>query len=306
MMISGMRRNAGHVLVGVVFVLIAGAAVTGQVSLQEEVRRWREQYEKKLRADDGWLTVSGLFWLKEGENRFGTADDNEIVLPAGSSPARVGVFELRGDKIVLRVNDGAAVTVNNQPIRESGVKSDATKTPDLISVGDLTLSVIKRGARYGVRLRDKNSQARREFTGLNWFPVEESYRVKAKFIPYEQPREIAIASVTDDTLKMTTPGLLVFQLRGQEYRLQPVTEGEKLFILFRDLTSGRTTYGAGRYLYADLPEDGHVTLDFNQAFNPPCAFTAFATCPLPPRQNRLDVAVEAGEQSYHAAKKSNP
>lgn len=303
-MISGRRWNRWCAFIGVVFVLLAGGTTLGQETYQEEIERWREGREATLKGDDGWLTVSGLFWLKEGANGFGAADDNAIVLPATSSPTKAGVFDLRGDKITLRVNDGAKVTVKNQPVRELEVKSDVTKTPDLISVGDLTLSVIKRGARYGVRLRDKRSLARREFTKLSWFPVEASYRVRARFIPYERPREIAIASVIDETLKMTTPGLLVFQLQGREYRLQPVAEGEKLFILFRDLTSGQTTYGAGRYLYADPPKDGSVVLDFNQAFNPPCAFTAFATCPLPPRQNRLDVGVEAGEKTYHAAKSS--
>jgi len=162
------------------------------------------------------------------------------------------------------------------------------------------LIVLKRGEKYGLRFKDRNSVARRNFTGLRWYPAKEEYRVTAHFIHYETPREVPIINILGDIEKYNSPGLLRFTLKGQEYTLEPVAVGEKrLFIIFRDLTSNRTTYGAARFLYTDWPVDGQVEVDFNQAVNPPCAFTIYATCPLPTRQNRLNVAIEAGEQIYH-------
>jgi uncharacterized protein (DUF1684 family) len=187
------------------------------------------------------------------------------------------------------------------------MKPDATKDPTTITVGDLSLRVIKRGERYGIRLWDKNSPRRRAFAGLRWFPVRESYRVTARLVPHQGPKEIPIVNILGDVVKMTSPGILLFELGGRAHSLEPVVaEGGKLFIMFRDLTSGRSTYGAGRFLYADAPVNGQVTLDFNQAINPPCAFTPYATCPLPPRQNHLTVAIEAGERSYHLSNSALP
>jgi len=210
------------------------------------------------------------------------------------------VLELAGGVVTLKVEDGILVRVNDKPVREFEMRFDDEKQPDRFTVGSLKLSVIKRGARYGLRVRDKNSRARREFTGLHWFPARRSYRVTASFIPYDKPKEIIIMNVLGDELKLKSPGLLSFRLQGKTYQLRPVIEDdEKLFIIFRDLTAGKTTYGAGRYLYADLPKDGKVVLDFNRAENPPCAFTSYATCPLPPRQNFLPIAIDAGEMAYH-------
>ena len=274
-----------------------------RVSYEKTVQTWRADREAKLKADDGWLRVSGLFWLREGVNEFGPGPANDIVLPAGgATPAldRFGAFELAGGKVTLRAAEGAAVTLNDKPVREAEVRADAGKRPDLIRVGDLSLLLLKRGERFAIRLKDPNSAARREFTGLRWYPVRDSYRVAAQFVPYEHPRDVSILNIIGDLETYKSPGLLKFRLNGQEYTLEPVLSGDKLFIIFRDLTSNKTTYGASRFLYADLPRDGQVTLDFNQAINPPCAFTAYATCPLPPRQNRLAVAIEAGELNYHA------
>ena len=173
---------------------------------------------------------------------------------------------------------------------------ETEKPPDQFKVGSLKLGVIKRGNRYGLRVRDKNSPARLHFKGLKWFPARANYRVIATFTPYDEPKEIIIMNVLGDELKLKTPGLLTFTLNGQKFELRPVVEDEKkLFIIFRDLTAGKTTYPAGRFLYADLPKDGKVVLDFNRAENPPCAFTEFATCPLPPRQNFMKIAINAGE-----------
>ncbi|MGI8988439.1 MAG: DUF1684 domain-containing protein [Bryobacteraceae bacterium] len=172
---------------------------------------------------------------------------------------------------------------------------------DVAKVGDVEIQVIKRGGRQGVRVRDPNSSARREFSGLGYFPIDERYRVQAKFVPYNPAKQIPITNVLGMTWPEKCPGYAEFALRGTRYRLEPVIEDDEpnqLFFIFRDLTSNRESYASGRFLYADFPKDGHVTLDFNKAYNPPCAFTAFATCPLPPHQNRLPVRIEAGEKRY--------
>ena len=270
-------------------------------SYRQKLEKWRAEKEAELKSDDGWLTVAGLFWLKEGVNRFGTDASNEIVLPEGSAPAKAGEFEFRAGKTTLRVGNGVAATSGGKPVTTIELKTDEKQKPDIINIGSLALNVIKRGERYGVRVRDKNSKQRREFTGLRWFDIKESYRVTATFVRYDKPKEIEIPNVLGDVNRMPSPGYVTFKLDGREYRLDPVLEDkDKLFFIFSDSTSGKATYGAGRFLYADLPEGETVVLDFNRAINPPCAFTPFATCPLPPRQNRLRVAIEAGELNYHS------
>ncbi len=158
--------------------------------------------------------------------------------------------------------------------------------------------VIRRGPRTAIRLRDIHSKMREEFTALHWYPVKEQYRVLAKFVSYHQPQRIAIPNILGQTESQPSPGYAVFQLMGHSYRLDPILEGDQLFFIFKDQTSPNTTYGAGRFLYADPPKEGRVVLDFNKAVNPPCAFTPYATCPLPPKQNRLAVRIEAGEMKY--------
>lgn len=289
------------------FILSSLVDVTvAQNATNPELQKWRAEREAKLKADDGWLTVTGLFWLKEGVNTVGTASDNDIVLPAGAAPARVGAFELREGRTVFRAAAGVTVTANGQPVRELDVKSDEVKQADVLKLNELTFLLLKRGARYAIRLKDQNALTRTEFAGLRWYAGQDSYRVTAKFIPYEQPKEVSVVNIIGDIEKMKSPGYVVFNLNGQELSLEPVTSGgNKLFFIFRDLTSGKTTYKPGRFLYAEAPaklnEAGTVVLDFNQAINPPCAFTAYATCPLPPKRNHLPVAVEAGEQNYPGA-----
>lgn len=268
----------------------------GQSFLDDQLK-WRAEREQSLKAEDGWLTVSGLFWLKEGVNTFGTRKDQSIVLPKGSAPESVGTLELAQGVVTLKVTEGVIVQQNDKSVSQLTMEFTNEKPPAPFTVGSLQLSVIKRGERFGLRVKDKNSKARREFTGLEWFPANPSYRVVADFNAYPEPKEILILNVLGDELKWKTPGTLSFVLLGKRYEVRPVIEDEKkLFIIFRDLTAGKTTYGAGRYLYAELPKDGKVVLDFNRAENPPCAFTAFATCPLPPKENRLPIAIPAGEK----------
>jgi len=268
---------------------------------EAEIESWRQQRENRLKADGGWLTVAGLFWLKQGENRFGSDRASDILLPADSAPPAAGSFQFKGGVTTVKAAPGVTITHEGKPVTVKELTSDAEGSPDLIALGALTMQVIKRGERYAIRLKDMNSAMRREFKGLRWYPVSDSFRRTARFVPHQAPQEIAVPNVLGTVEKMPSPGVAVFTLNGQEMRLEPVLEtpdATELFFIFRDQTAGQTTYPAGRFLYAGLPKDGELVLDFNKAYNPPCAFTPYATCPLPPPQNVLPARVEAGELSY--------
>jgi uncharacterized protein (DUF1684 family) len=266
---------------------------------RDEIRKWRADYEESLKRDNGWLTLAGLFWLKEGDNRFGAGPGNDLILPEGSTPEVAGTFVFHDGKTRLRLKEGVQAFLNGAPVlTDTALKPDSSGNPDRITLGHLSMIAIQRGTRHGIRLWDNQSAVRRDFKGTRWFPVKESYRITAKFISYPQPKTIPILNVLGDTEQNPSPGYAEFELDGKPCRLDPLLEGDHLFFIFKDATSGRQTYPAGRFLYTSLPKDGKVILDFNQAENPPCAFTAYATCPLPPRQNHLQVAVEAGELNH--------
>ena len=268
---------------------------------QAQILKWRAEREAELRADDGWLTLAGLFWLKEGDNAVGSDSGADIVLPEGAAPARAGVFEFHSGRTTLRAAPGSSITLAGKPVTAVELQSDEHQKPDVLRLGSLSFHVIKRGVRFGVRVKDLNSRNRREFSGMRWYAVNQSYLVTADFLGYGKPEYIDIVTRVGDVVKMESPGYVVFMLNGSEQRLDPLLEDGKLFFVFADLTNGKATYGAGRFLYADPPKDGKVILDFNQAVNPPCAFTPFSTCPLPPRQNRLKIAIEAGELAHHGS-----
>jgi uncharacterized protein len=264
-----------------------------------EVEQWRAKREERLKADGGWLTVSGLFWLKDGANTFGSAPGNTIVLPA-AAPPRAGVIDFSGGKASVRVEPGVRILSGDKPVTAMDLRADtASGGPDVLVLGPLSLQVIERGGRYGIRLKDNQSARRRDFAGLAWYPVSEAYRVTARFVPNASPKTIPIANVLGQEDQQPSPGSVIFAMNGREVRLDPILEepeAKELFFIFKDATAGKDTYPAGRFLYAEMPKDGQVVLDFNKAYSPPCAFTSFATCPLPPRQNRLDVRIEAGEK----------
>jgi hypothetical protein len=288
----------------VVALLAAGLppVAAGDEAHRAGVRKWRADREARLTADGGWLTVAGLFWLPEGESRFGTDPAGDIVLPAGSAPEKAGSFVLKEGRVTVSLLPDAKATIGGRPVSGPSIlRPDVSGSPDVLEMGALSLHVIKRGERYGIRLKDRNAAARKSFTGLKWFEVEEDYRVEARWVPYAQPKPLKVPNVLGQSEPMPSPGYAEFALGGKALRLDAVLESpeaEELFVIFRDETSGEETYGAGRFLYADLPRDGKVVLDFNKAYNPPCAFTPYATCPLPPPQNRLPVRVEAGEKAY--------
>ncbi len=261
-----------------------------------EIEAWRAQAEKNLRADDGWLTLAGLFWLHEGTNTIGSDSASDIVLPL-PAPTQVGHIDFDGNTATLVVAPEVDVHVNDAPVTRQVLRSDADGTSNLVTMGALSWSIIKRGARTGVRLRDKNSPVRDAFGGRVWFPVDETYRFDAAFVPYDPPKILAITNILGDTSDVASPGYAEFCYEGQTYQLDASSLGPNgLHFVFRDRTSGSETYGAARFLTVPAPVDGHVVLDFNRAVNPPCAFTIYATCPLPPRQNHLPFPVVAGER----------
>ena len=279
-------------------VLALAIVPVDQGSYRAQIEKWRQQREENLKAENGWLTVAGLFWLKEGESTMGTGAGNSFVLPPGSAPEKVGTFDFHGGKTVFQAAPGVEVTVNGKPVASASLAADSAGSPDVLRIGNLSMFVIQRGSRFGVRLKDKDSEARRKFAGTRWFPVAEEYRVTAKFVPYSPPKKIAVPNILGDVEQEASPGYVEFTLKGRQFRLDPVSEGDGLFFIFKDLTAGKETYPSGRFLSADLPQNGEVVLEFNQAVNPPCAFTPYATCPLPPAQNHLPVRIEAGELRY--------
>lgn len=276
------------------------AAAPAADAYDDEIAAWRAQREARLRADDGWLTLAGLFWLSEGDNPVGSAEANEMRLPP-SAPAQAAMLEFHQGEVRYRLAPGVTgATLDGAPAPVSGtLRSDADGPPSLLGFGSVTLHVVRRGERFGVRVKDRDSAARRDFKGLDWYPVDPAWRVRARFVPHAAPVFVRVPNVLGQVNEMRSPGDVVFTLDGRELRLTPVLESDddELFFIFKDATSGKQTYPAGRFLYAPLPRDGFVTLDFNKAYSPPCAFTPYATCPLPPEGNRLTVAVAAGEKS---------
>ncbi len=267
-----------------------------------EIEKWQAERLASLTSEDGWLTVVGLSWLRPGENRFGSDPGNEVVLPGKGTPAVVGTVELRQDGTVfLHPRPGTGLTLGGSPATERVLASDRTGKPDILGVGSVRFYLIDRGGKLAVRVKDPHSARRVGFTGIRHFPVNPAYRVEGSFEPYSAPREVAVATVQGPTQKMLVPGLVRFTLLGQALALEPFVsspEDDNFFFVFRDATSGSETYGAGRFLDVTAPAKGvrKVVLDFNRAYSPPCAFTPYATCPLPPGQNELPVRIEAGEK----------
>jgi len=272
----------------------AVAADLPSTPYEREIARWRIQQEAELKADDSWFTVAGLHWLKEGDNRVGSDQASEIPLPKGSAPERVATISLHGGQAAIHPAPAVPLTLNGKPATETALKI----ATDVLAINRLKFFLIKRGERLGVRLKDNDSAARKAFSGLKWYPVDPSWRVSAKFVPWDKPRTVHYDSVIGEKEVFENPGYVTFQKAGRDYRLEPVLDENELFFVIRDQTSGKTTYGASRFLYADLAKNGLVVLDFNKVVNPPCAYTPYATCPLPPPQNRMSVAVTAGEKKY--------
>jgi uncharacterized protein (DUF1684 family) len=269
----------------------------------KEIEKFRQERNEGLKREDGWLTLVGLFWLKPGENKLGSDPGNVVILPEGKSPALAGVITRDGEKAHLTVEPGVALTADGKEIKPGppgiDLQIDASGKPTVLELGSLSFYLIKRGDRVGVRIKDKQSPLRASFHGLDNYPIRPEWRIVARFEPYKD-KKIPIANIIGLVEDNPSPGAVVFEWKGKTYRIDALEGSPEggLFLVFGDQTNGKETYGAGRFLDTDPPKDGKVVVDFNTAYNPPCAFTAFATCPLPPPQNKLAVAVEAGEKKF--------
>jgi uncharacterized protein (DUF1684 family) len=285
------------------------APSASEAAYRQKIDTWRSQREKEIAAPDGWLTLIALEWLKPGVNTFGSAADNQVRINA-KAPEHIGLLTVFGKTVQLLSRAGGFppdLLLNGQPAREGTLSADDAK-PSTLSWHGLTMIVLPRGDRYALRIKDADAPARAQFHGLHWYAPDLRFAVEARWIPNRPPRTLKIATVIGTTLELPAPGVAEFTLNGKTLRLEPVLESPQdktLFFILRDTTSQATTYQAGRFLRAAFPDHGlgapgTLVLDFNQLYNPPCAYTPYATCPLPPDQNRLPVALEAGEQRYAA------
>ncbi len=272
-------------------------------SYKHSIEQWRSQRVERLTAPDGWLSLIGLAWLKPGDNRVGSAADNDIVLKAG--PAHLGTVTLAADGSLRMVPaTGSNATIDGKAVVAAELIDDAHvaagASPTLVSFGAANFHVIDRDGRKALRVKDANAATRKDFVGISYFPIDPSWRIVASWVPFDPPHQLEIGSAIGTIDKVDVPGKAVFRHDGHTCELLPYQEepGGELFFVIADLTSGKETYGAARFLYAALPKDGTVILDFNKAYSPPCAFTPFATCPLAPPENRLDMRITAGEKTY--------
>jgi uncharacterized protein len=278
---------------------------------QKEITEWRAQHAVELQKPDSWLALAGLEWLEPGDNSFGSAKDNKIHLPS-SGPAHLGVLHLEGEIIALNAPAGGfpdGFLIDGKPVQAQKLHTDPDhdKNNPRMTIGTLNMYVIHRGERFALRIKDAKSAALTGFHGLRWYGPNQAYRVTARWIPYAPQKTFTIATLIGTSYPAQVPGSAEFTLHGKMYRLDPILEDPevaKLFFVLRDTTSATKTYGACRFLYTGFPDHGLdqagvLVLDFNRLENPPCAYTPYATCPLPPPQNRLPIPLPVGEQRYH-------
>ena len=263
-----------------------------------EIEVWRSKRISSLKARDGWLNLAGLYWLQEGLNTIGSDSSNSLVFPK-RAPAFIGVIERKGDSIYL-LSTSVPVLIGGVPSAHVKLRNDASGTPDVMMVDSLAWFIIKRGDRYGVRLRDFDNPLIDSLTAIPCFETNIRWRITAEFKPYAKPEKHQVQTIIGSEEENMVPGELHFHAGGKNLILYPFIAENGFFLVFGDATNGSETYPAGRFLYTDAPDaDNHVIIDFNRAYNPPCAFTPYATCPLPLRKNVLPIAIAAGEKTVH-------
>jgi len=265
-----------------------------------EIQAWQQKRIESLKSPTGWLNLAGLYWLKEGENTAGADSTNAIIFPKDSSPDFIGSFILQDSVVTFQARPGIRVMHNDSMITSFIMRNDLQDYPTKLVLGALSWTIIERDKRFGVRLRDHEHSALKQFDGIETFPVDSTWHLEAKFEPNDPPKIIEVPTVLNTINEEPSPGAFVFNIDGKTYRLYAtgeMTEAE-LFVIFGDQTNGKETYGAGRFLYVPTPgANGKAKIDFNKAYNPPCAFTPYATCPLPPEQNKLPIRIPAGEKN---------
>jgi uncharacterized protein len=264
-----------------------------------EIEQWHQERIEDLKGNNGWLNIAGLFWLKEGVSTFGSDESNDIVFPKDKIQSKAGLFLLHNGVVTMTSLPEVEILSGDKPLKTGIIfHPDSTRQPKL-SYGSLQWFIIKRDDQFGVRLRDFKSTSIEEFHGIDRYEVDPEFRAEAILEVPPMSKKIDITNVLGQTTAQDSPGTLVFTIKGKEYRLDALMEGEELFVIFGDPTNENETYPSGRYVYAKKPgADGKTILDLNKAYNPPCAFTPHATCPLPPKQNVLPLAITAGEKNY--------
>jgi uncharacterized protein (DUF1684 family) len=295
-----MMRFALAVL-GTVLAAQAAAAppASDAATYRQQIEAWRAQRLERLKKPDGWLSLIGLEWLKDGANPVGSAKDNAIVI--AKAPPHLGTLTLDGGKVDIAVDPSANAKIDGAGKTRAQLLDDSHDKYTVVSFGTVNFYLVQRGDKFGLRIKDSEAPTRTGFLGLDYFDIDPSWRIEAKWDAYDPPHEVEQANILGQIEKVKVPGAAVFERDGKTFRLEPYTENPgdaEPFLVFADRTSGKETYGAARFLYVSAPTDGKVILDFNKAYNPPCAFTPYATCPLPTPQNRMDVRVTAGEKKY--------
>ena len=269
-----------------------------------EIESWRAGRLERLQSPTGWLSLVGLEWLKPGRNTVGAASDNDIVI--AGAPAHLGSVDWEGDKVKIALTADSGALIDGQLLGSAEMLDDSHEKPTTVSFGTTRFYLVDRaGGKKGLRIKDSKAETRTHFLGLDYYPVDPSWHIEARWVAFDPPHTLEIPNVLGTIDKMTVPGKAVFEHEGKTFELLPVLETEdadELFYIIADKTSGKETYGAGRFFYSAMPKDGKVVLDFNKAYNPPCAFTPYATCPLAPPENRMPVAVRAGEKKYRGSK----
>ncbi|MBI9035433.1 MAG: DUF1684 domain-containing protein [Bacteroidales bacterium] len=267
----------------------------------QEVKQWQNQRIERLKAPDGWLTLAGLLWLEEGENSFGSAKSNDVIFPVELVIDQLGWIYVKDNQVSIKIKDGFEVLHDSIAITEMNLLSDADGKATVLNYDRYSWYIIKRNGRFAIRLKDKESKVLKEFKGIETWPIDQNWKFVADYKPYNPPKNIIIPNVMGSADTNQCFGTLEFEIEGNSFSLDPIGEkgAKNLFIILSDETSGMESYGGGRFLYVPGPDSNNkVIIDFNKAYNPPCAFTAYATCPLPPEQNHLPVLITAGEKSY--------
>lgn len=289
-------------LLSVACLLAAGPARADE-AFTRQTEAWRRSRVAQLIAPDGWITLIGLHFLGAGSNRVGSAKDNDVVFARG--PAHVGTATVAPDgRVTLTLLPGVDAQIDGVAVREAELKlGGGGILPTLVTCGTVSFFVVDRGGKKALRVKDSAAERRTNFAGLDYFPIAPAWRIEARWVPFKKSRLIPFTNMLGQTGPEVVPGKAVFERDGKTCELLAIDEGRDrpLFFVISDATSGQETYGAARFVYAEWPSDGKVILDFNRAENPPCAFTPFATCPLPPKENRLPFAVRAGEKNYRGA-----
>lgn len=287
--------------------LSPGGIVLQDLSLEErypaEIKIWRIERKERLTSGTGWLSLVGLHWLKEGVNTVGSAKGSDVLI--ASAPAKFATITLSGGEAAFKLEPGALAVIGGSDAATSAVlRDDRNGKPTTVAFGTTSFYLIDREGKKGIRVKDYEAPTRKNFLGLDYFEIAQKWRVEAKWEAFDPPRTLEVPTVLGTVEKYKVPGKAVFERDGKTYEVQPVLEtadAKELFLIFADKTSGKETYGAGRFLYADMPKDGKIVLDFNKAYNPPCAFTPYATCPLAPPENRLKLRIDAGEKKYRGS-----